>query len=84
TATILFFVVLFLLLFLVGLVFCARIPSLLLCLSVYASVLLLMLLFWVTITSPFAAFGLCLFCFLLPLFCIHLHATSVVYTRLYG
>ncbi|ACV32163.1 E5, partial [Rhesus papillomavirus 1b] len=81
-ATILLFLVVFLLLFLLGLVFCARVDSLLLCFSVYASVLLLMLLFWVSIVSPFAAFGLCLFCFLAPLFLIHLHALSVVYSRM--
>ncbi|AAA79315.1 E5a [Macaca mulata papillomavirus 1] len=41
-----------------------------------------MLLFWVSIVNPFAAFGLCLFCFLTPLLLIHLHALSVVYSRM--
>ncbi|ACC99412.1 E5, partial [Macaca fascicularis papillomavirus 9] len=80
-ATILLFVGLFLLLFFFGLLVCARLQSLLLCLSVYASVLLLMLLFWVTILPSFAAFGLCLLCFQLPLFFIYLHALSVVNSR---
>ncbi|ACC99403.1 E5, partial [Macaca fascicularis papillomavirus 10] len=81
-ANILLFVVVFLLLFLLGLVACASVQSLLVCCALYASVLLLMLLFWVTIVSPCAAFGLCVLCFLLPLFCIHLHALSVVYSRM--
>ncbi|AEA35052.1 early protein E5, partial [Papio hamadryas papillomavirus 1] len=82
TATILLFVVVFLLLFLLGLVACVRVSALLLCLHIYAHVLLLMLLFWVTITSPAAAFALCVGCFLCPLFFIHLHALSVVYSRM--
>ncbi|AMR98488.1 E5 epsilon [Macaca fuscata papillomavirus 1] len=41
-----------------------------------------MLLFWVTILPPSAAFGLCLLRFLLPLFTIYLHALSVVNSRM--
>ncbi|ABX56106.1 E5, partial [Macaca fascicularis papillomavirus 5] len=81
TATILLFVGLFLLLFFLGLLVCACVQSLLVCLSVYAAVLLLMLLFWVAILPPTAAFGLCLLCFLLPLFLIYVHALSVVNSR---
>ncbi|ABX56060.1 E5, partial [Macaca fascicularis papillomavirus 7] len=82
TATILGFILLFLLLFVAGIVVCAVIPSLLLCFSTYASVLLLMLLFWVTVLSSAEAFALCILCFLLPLFGVHLHATWVVWNRL--
>ncbi|ABX56075.1 E5, partial [Macaca fascicularis papillomavirus 6] len=81
TAKILLFIVIFLFLFFLGLVVCARLESLVLCLCVYAKVLLLMLLFWVTIVPPFSAFALCFVCFLLPLLFIHLHALSVVNSR---
>ncbi|ABX56071.2 E5, partial [Macaca fascicularis papillomavirus 3] len=82
SATILLFIVVFLLLFLLGLVACARVQALLLCFDIYASVLLLMLLFWVTITPPLSAFALCLCCFLCPVALIHLHAVSVVLGRM--
>ncbi|ABX56088.1 E5, partial [Macaca fascicularis papillomavirus 4] len=82
TANILLFLGLFLLLFFLGLVVCAVVPSLLLCLYVYAGTLLLMLLFWVTLLPPSAAFALCVLCFLLPLLSIYTHVVSVVNSRM--
>nr|AEI61515.1 early protein E5 [human papillomavirus 52]AEI61523.1 early protein E5 [human papillomavirus 52] len=65
---------LFVFCFILLMVLCAVLRPLLLSISVYAQVLVLVLLLWVSIGSPFKVFCFYLLFLYFPMFCIHCHA----------